>query len=102
MKCPACKHQFRLTMREYLREPLGRHDCPACKQPFKLKRSFSYVLLLAVAVLLVAGVPGILVWFFTQRLVFGALAYVVAAIVFVLPIDRWLDDSFREAELSSR
>jgi uncharacterized membrane protein SpoIIM required for sporulation len=97
MKCPSCKHQFRLTFREYFRELRGRHDCPACQRRFKLKYSFSYISLLLIACLITAGVPGVLVGYFADSFMIGLLAYSLAVVLFVFPIDRWLDDTWRES-----
>jgi hypothetical protein len=97
MKCPSCKHQYRLTFREYFREPRGRHDCPMCHRRFKLKFSFSYVSFLLLVYLIAAGVPGVLVAFFSDSVVFGSLACLLAGVLFVLPFDRWLDDAWRES-----
>jgi hypothetical protein len=97
MKCPGCKHEFRLTMREYLREPRGRHNCPACRRRFRLKYSFSSVILLILAVLITAGIPGFLAYILGGGWLLGLVCYFVGACLFALPIDRWLDDSWREA-----
>lgn len=84
-------------MREYFREPWGRHNCPTCHKRFKLKWSISYFSLLVLSVIVTAGIPCVLVYVFTKSYFFASIAYLVAAALFVLPIDRWLDDTWRES-----
>jgi hypothetical protein len=38
-----------------------------------------------------------LVGYFADSFMIGLLAYFLAAVLFVLPIDRWLDDTWRES-----
>jgi len=97
MKCPDCKHEFRLTVREYLREPGGRHNCPACGTRFRLKYSVSYVVLLIMAEIITAAVPALLVFRASNNLLLCGFTFVVCSLVFVVPLDFYLDDRWRES-----
>lgn len=96
MKCPRCQHDFRLNLQGYLRSPLGRHSCPACGIRFKLLLSFSYIAVLFLAWLIGAGVPAVLVYHFSGSILFGALTYLVCGVLFVLPLDLWMDNRWRQ------
>ena len=97
MKCPSCKHEFGLTVGQYLREPLGRHNCPACKKRFKLEWSFSYLIILLLAGMILAGIPTLLVMFSTRNWYLGALTCAICGALFIMPIDIWLDDKWRKS-----
>jgi hypothetical protein len=97
MKCPSCKHEFKLTVREYVREPRGRHNCPACSKRFRLKYSFSYIaIMLLVALLFVVG-PAVVVFHFSQSLAWYIATVIVCSVIFLFPADMWLDDKWRES-----
>ena len=95
MKCPGCNHEFKLTVREYLREPGGRHNCPACGMRFKILWTLSYIVILVLAVLFLAVGPGTIVFYYTRNWFLYGATVVVCATIFVLPIDIWLDDKWR-------
>ena len=84
-------------MREYFRARRGRHNCPVCQRQFRLKYSFSYLFIFVLAMLVTAGVPAFAVYYFTERWWLALLVYVVALPLFTIPIDRWLDDTWRKS-----
>ena len=97
MKCPNCDQEFRLTASEYVREPMGRHNCPACGARFKLKTSVSYISILVLAVLILAVAPGLVALYFFHSWLSYGVTCTVCTVLFVLPLDFWLDDRWRKS-----
>jgi hypothetical protein len=95
MKCPNCNHEFMVTMGQYLREPRGRHKCPSCGTKFRLVYSFSYFAMLLVAELVLAGGPALLMFYFSRQWLFAAITFAVCLVIFVVPLDLWLDNKWR-------
>jgi len=92
MKCPHCQHVQKLTMRAYYRSPRGRHVCVSCTQRFKLRWSFSYVALLALASLTTVYAPALILYWLTRSVWLAALCGVACLFLFCFPIDRLLDE----------
>ena len=67
MKCPRCQHEWRLTVRQYLGAPFGRHTCLECAGRFKLCRGISYVLLTFIVCFVTVGIPFALVTILTEN-----------------------------------
>jgi hypothetical protein len=97
MKCPSCNHEFKLKVRQYLREPRGRHNCPACGVRFKLKHSFSYIALVITAEAILAAVPAFVVLHFTQHFLYYVITLIICSVIFVVPLDFLLDDRWRKS-----
>lgn len=97
MKCPSCHHEFRLTLRKYFRSLAGRHDCPACRTRFRLKFTLSYLFILIGAEIVLALIPASIVHHFSQSTLTSEMVLIVCSVIFVLPIDIWLDDKWRES-----
>jgi len=86
MICPACQHNFRLKLREYV-SLRNRHRCPSCGRLLKLRLTASYLVVLFVWAALVAGIPYLL-----SRLAFSGfgiplLVFFVCIVLLVLPVD---------------
>lgn len=97
MKCPHCNQTFALTWKEYFGEIRGRHNCIACKRRFKLSYSWSYLAIVVLVVVIVAGPATFLAARWTHSRVMAAASGLIVLLVVLLPLDRWLDDRWRKS-----
>jgi hypothetical protein len=59
--------------------------------------SFSYFALLIAAELILAVVPALFVLHFSQRFLYCLITLFICSVIFVIPLDMWLDDRWRKS-----
>jgi hypothetical protein len=101
MTCPHCSQTFPLTRSRYGRSPFGKHTYPHCGKRSTFKVTAAYLIVLAVAWLLVYGVAiGFRAAIFhayerPSLLWFAAAVFLVGCLV-VLLLDKFYDQHFRK------
>jgi hypothetical protein len=95
MKCPQCNQEVQLTWQRYWASPLGKHICPQCHEPFRLKHSFLYYASIISAAFLLGALFPLLRSRWAISFYQGLSIYLVACMLIIVPLDRWIDNKWR-------
>jgi hypothetical protein len=95
MKCPYCSCDIELTWARYWKAPFGRYTCPQCDNRFRMKNSFRYFATLVGLAFIFGGIPFGLARLLGASDLQAWAAYFVCAFLFILPIDKRIDATWR-------